>query len=79
MEGFGVSTGGLEKFIPENGENMKSQFVGVFSADQKTDAFTEEIKNKEYPFMIANTDPINKGGQHWWSFMDTDEKDNFFL
>ena len=32
-----------------------------------------------YPFMIANTDLARKPGVHWWSFLDTDEKDTLFL
>ena len=29
--------------------------------------------------MVANTDPARKPGIHWWSFLDTDEKDTLFL
>ena len=41
----------------------------------------DEISGKEakYPFMVANTDPTRKAGIHWWSFLDTDEKDTLFL
>ena len=29
--------------------------------------------------MVANTDSARKPGIHWWSFLDTDEKDTLFL
>ena len=29
--------------------------------------------------MIANTDPTIKPGIHWWSFLDTDERDTLFF
>ena len=29
--------------------------------------------------MIANTDPAAKSGTHWWSFLDTEQKDTLFL
>ena len=29
--------------------------------------------------MVANTDPYKKRGVHWWSFLDTDERDNLFF
>ena len=55
-------------------------FVGVFPANKKK-KFLGEISRKEikYPFMIANTDPARKLGIHWWSFLDTDERDTLFV
>ena len=29
--------------------------------------------------MIANTDPERKPGMHWWSFLDTDERNTIFF
>ena len=55
-------------------------FDGVFPANKKK-KFLGEISRKEikYPFMIANTDPARKLGIHWWSFLDTDERDTLFV
>ena len=29
--------------------------------------------------MIANTDPADKDGWHWWIFLDIDGKDSLFF
>ena len=63
---------------------MASQFTGVYPTDQKEENFIEfskNIRNKKasHPFIIANTDIARKSGTHWWSFLDTDEKDTLFL
>ena len=84
VKGFGVTTLELEHFFISNGSTMESQFVGVFPADEKEKnflKFSENMKQKKakYPFMIANTDPAAKSGTHWWSFLDTEQKDTLFL
>ena len=84
VKGFGVTTLELEHFFISNGSTMESQFVGVFPADEKEKnflKFSENMKQKKanYPFMIANTDPAAKSGTHWWSFLDTEQKDALFL
>ena len=78
--GFGVSNAELETFFMNNGRNLSDNFVGVFPTDKKKE-FLDEISGKEikYPFMIANTDPARKPGIHWWSFLDSDEKDILFF
>ena len=58
---------------------MKSQIVGVFPVDQKEENFIESAKGKKYPFIIAITNSSAKSGEHWWSFLDTDEKNTVFL
>ena len=78
VKGFGVTT--LET---ANGSTMESQFVGVFPAKEKEKnflKFSENMKQKKakYPFLIANTDPAAKSGTHWWSFLDTEQKDTSF-
>ena len=77
--GFGVTTDELERFFRGNCETMKSQFAGVFPADQKEENVIEGAKGKKYLFIIANTDSSAKSGEHWWSFLDTDEKGTVFL
>ena len=81
VEGFGVSNLELERFFKSNGENLSNNFVGVFPADEKRE-FINEIQYNDkvnYPFMIANTDLHNKPGVHWWSILDTDERDTLFF
>ena len=63
---------------------MESQIVDVFKVDEKEKnflKFSETIKQKKakYPLMIANTDPAAKSSTHWWSFLDTEQKDTLFL
>ena len=84
VKGFGVTTLELERFFISNGSTMESQFVGVFPADEKEKnflKFSENMKQKKakYPFMIPNTDPAAKSGTHWWSFLNTEQKDPLFF
>ena len=78
--GFGVSNSELEHFLKNKGRNLSENFVGVFPADKKK-GILDKISGKEtkYPFMIPNTDPARKLRIHWWSFLDTDEKDTLYL
>ena len=81
VEGFGVPNLELERFFKNNGENLSNNFVGVFPADEKK-KFMNEIQHNDkakYPFMVANTDPHKKLGVHWWSLLDTDERDTLFF
>ena len=61
-------------------QTLSQNFVGIFLADQKQE-FLDEVNRKKtkYPFMVANTDLARKPGIHWWSFLDTDEKDTLFF
>ena len=36
-------------------------------------------KKGRYPFIIMNTGRSNKGGTHWWSFLDLHPKKEIFL
>ena len=80
LKGFGVNNPGLEHFFKKNGIDLSDNFVGVFLANEKRE-FLDKINGKEtkYPFMVASTDPAKKPGIHWWSFLDTNEKDTLFL
>ena len=81
VKGFEVSNLELERFFKTNGESLSNNFVGVFPADEKRE-FINKIQHNDkanYPFMIANTDPHNKPGVHWWSILDTDERDTLFF
>ena len=33
----------------------------------------------KYPFIIANTDAVDKPGQHWWSILDIEPPTNIFF
>ena len=84
VKGFGVTTLELERFFISKGSTMESQFVGVFPADEKEKnflKFSENMKQKKakYPFMIPKTDPAAKSGTHWWSFLNTEQKDPLFF
>ena len=83
--GDGISNTQIQNFF-ENEENadLKNNFVGVFSMDFVTKyikfhELIKEQKNAKYPFAIFNTDPHNKAGTHWWSFLDIHLKKNLLL
>ena len=66
VKGLGVTTGELEYFIENAGDNISKNFVGVFPADHKHrfHEISSEIRSKgaEYLFMIVNTDAEDKPG-----------------
>ena len=81
VEGFGVSNLELERFFKNNGKNLSNIFVGVFPLDEKKE-FINGIQHNgkaKYSFMVANTEPHKMSGVHWWSFLDTDERDTLFF
>ena len=83
--GDGISNIHIEKFFKaEENEDIKNNFMGVFSMDHITKfiKFNELIKEKrngKYPFAIFNTDPHNKPGTHWWSFIDINPRNALLL
>ena len=83
--GDGISNTQIQNFFQkEENEDIKNNFVGVFSMDYVTKyiKFHELIKEQrksKYPFAIFNTDPHNKAGTHWWSFLDIQPKKNLLL
>ena len=83
--GDGISNTQIQNFFQkEENEDLKNNFVGVFSMDYVTKyiKFHELIKEQrksKYPFAIFNTDPHNKAGTHWWSFRDIHPKKNLLL
>ena len=56
---------------------------GVFPGDEKSKLIdlSNQIRAKraQYPFMITNNEAEDKPSMHWWSFLDTQEKDKSFL
>ena len=78
--GDGITNSQIENFfLKDENEDLKRNFIGVFSMDYITRfiKFHELIKEKKkgkYSFAIFNTDPHNKPGTHWWSFLDIQPK-----
>ena len=83
--GDGITNTQIQNFFEnEENEDLKNNFVGVFSMDYVTKyiKFHELIKERresKYPFAIFNTDPHNKAGTHWWSSLDIHPKKNLLL
>ena len=83
--GEGISNTQIQKFFQkEENDDIKNNFVGVFSMDYVTKfikfhELIKEHKKSKYPFAIFNTDPHNKAGTHWWSFLDIQPKKNLLL
>ena len=83
--GDGISNIQIENFFKaEENEDIKSNYMGVFSMDHitkfiKFEELIREKRNGRYPFAIFNTDPHNKPGTHWWSFMDISPKNTLML
>ena len=83
--GDGITNSQIENFfLKDENEDLKRNFIGVFSMDYITRfiKFHELIKEKKkgkYPFAIFNTDPHNKPGTHWWSFLDIQPKNTLLL
>ena len=80
----GLSESEIKKFVYEHGpKHMQENFVGVFAADEVSEYVTlaENIraKNHTYPFMIANTDPRDKAGVHWWAIIDIEPENELFF
>ena len=77
VKGFRVTTSKLERFFTSN-----SQFVGVFPADKKGEnfiKFSNDLKGKKKVFVYDSEHrSAKKPGVHWWSLLDTEEKDTLF-
>ena len=83
--GDGINNTQIQNFFQKDeNEDLKNNFIGVFSMDyiSRFIKYHELIKEKEkgkYPFAIFNTDPHNKPGTHWWSFLDIQPKKSLLL
>ena len=83
--GDGINNIQIQNFFQKDeNEDLKNNFVGVFSMDyiSRFIKYHELIKGKKggkYPFAIFNTDAHNKPGTHWWSFLDIKPKKNLLL
>ena len=80
----GISNFQIDKFFKEeDNEELKKNYMETFSIDSGTKYidFYGIIKNRnaKYPFAIFNTSKEHKPGNHWWSFLDIQPKENLFL
>ena len=80
----GISNEEVIKFFENVEDNdLKENFVGVFPSNHinKFISFHKLVRDadKKYPFIIMNTDRSDKGGTHWWSFLDLHPKKEIFL
>ena len=71
----GITNIEIEKFVDdETNEDLKRNFMGVYSSDSITKSikFYDIMKEKraKCPLAIFNTDRENKQVTHWWSFLD---------
>ena len=77
-----VNMGGISNFNIEeifnkaNNSDLLQNFIVVFPSDKmnKFLDFKKMMKDKRYPFLIANTNRSDKEGTHWWSILDIDRK-----
>ena len=80
----GISNDAVIDFIEnQEDEDLKENFVGVFPSNYiiKFISFHEmaKEKTKKYPFIIMNTNQLDKSGTHWWSCLDLHQKKEIFL
>ena len=83
--GNGITNIEIEKlFDDEMNEDLKRNFMGVYSLDSITKYINfqniiKEKRAKYYPFVIFNTNTENKPGTHWRSFLDIHPKKYLLL
>ena len=83
--GDGINNTQIQNFFQKDeNEDLKNNFIGVFSMDYisrfiKYHELIKEKKKGKYLFAIFNTDPHNKPGTHWWSFLDIQPKKSLLL
>ena len=81
----GISNEAIDDFFEKVDDNdLRNNFIGVFPSNSinKFIAHHSIIKNKpkiKYPFIIMNTDRLDRDGTHWWSFLDLHPKKDIFL
>ena len=81
----GISNEAIDDFVEKIGDNdLRNNFIGVFPSNLTNKFISHHsiIKNKakvKYPFIIMNTDRSDRGGTHWWSFLDLHPKKDIFL
>ena len=79
----GISNVAIEKVFENENEDIKKNFIGVYSSNslRRYINYYKIIKEKRcrYPFAIFNIDRVNKTGTHWWSFLNIYPKTQIVL
>ena len=74
-EGFGISNFKIKKFIEKSSNaDLKTNFAEVF-ASNKINYFANfhhliRKKGARYPFIISNSDRLDRARKHWWNILD---------
>ena len=80
--------GGISKFQIEEGfkkiddKDLLVNFVGVFPSNYMNKFINHAAMIEDagkYPFIIANTDAVDKPGEHWWSILDKEPRTDIFF
>ena len=80
--------GGISKFQIEEGfkkiddKDLLVNFVGVFPSNYMNKFINHAAMIEDagkYPFTIANTDAVDKPGEHWWSILDKEPRTDIFF
>ena len=78
-----ISNVEIERFIEENGDDLKRSFAGVVASNNISCfiSFHSLIRERyaKYSFMISNKNRSDKGGTQWWSILDPHPKKEMFL
>ena len=78
-----ISNVDIENFFENQDEDIKRNFMGVYSSNSITKFinYSKIMKGKDsvYLFVIFNTDGSNKPGTHWWSFLNIEPQSEHFL
>ena len=78
----GISKVAIKKFFKNENEDIKKNFIGVYSSNStRYINYYKIIKEKCccYPFALFNTDRANKPGMYWWSFLNIYPKTQLLL
>ena len=83
MVARGMSTDKIESFETSGSQHMKQEFAGVYPADRIVDS-VEIIQNlrtvdHRLAYVIANTDPKNEPGTHWWTMFNIGPADSIYF
>ena len=79
----GISNIAIDKFFKNENEDIKKNFIGVYSSNSITRYinYYKIIREKCccYPFAIFNTNRANKPGTHWLSLLNIYPKTELLL
>ena len=72
----GISNIAIDKFFKNENEDIKKNFIGVYSSNSVTRYINYYCC---YPFAIFNTNRANKPGTHWLSLLNIYPKTELLL